>query len=86
MRVARGQIGRDGIQQPLGRDRDLIHRPLERRLVPASGFVEPAHLAHELARRGADLIIGGNDVGVTQSFDASTHATTIASQLRFLTS
>jgi hypothetical protein len=38
-------------------------------------FAEPAHLAHELARSGSDLFIGGDDVGLAQCLDASAHAT-----------
>jgi hypothetical protein len=40
----------------------------------ARGLAEPAHFAHELARGGADLLIGGNDVGLAKCLDAAAHA------------
>src|SRR5438477_2407607 len=70
------QVARDALQQPLRRNRDLIHRLIERGLVPARRFREPAHLAHVLARGLADLDIGRNNIGVTQGLDASTHRPT----------
>src|ERR1700680_4070186 len=76
------QVPRDRFEQPLRRDRDLVDRTLERPLVLAGRLPEAAHLAHELARGGSDLLIGSDDVCLTQGLDASTHATTIAGPWR----
>src|SRR5439155_126809 len=73
LRVVR-QVGGDGDEKALGRDGDLVDCPLERGLVLGSGLAETAHLAHELARGGADLLVGSDVVGMAQSLDASTHA------------
>src|SRR5919108_617749 len=68
-----GQVPRDAVEQTVRRQADLIDRHLERGFMPARRLAEPAHLAHELPGGGPDLIIGGDNVGVTQSLDASAH-------------
>src|SRR5437773_10517045 len=76
--VARsGEVARDALQESLRHQRDLVDRALESLGVTGGRLAKPAHLAHELPRRGPDLVIGRDHVGVTQRLDASTHATTI---------
>src|SRR5438445_13415996 len=77
LRAVGGKVPGDRLEQALGRECDLVHRPLERHLVPPRGLAESAHLAHELPCRGADLVLGGDHVSLAQGLDASAHATTI---------
>src|ERR1700730_474044 len=74
---AGGQILRDRFEQALGGESDLVHGPLESHLMLARWFAKTAHLPHELPRGRADLLISGDNFGMTQGLDASAHATTI---------
>jgi len=67
------EVSRDRFEQALRRNRDLIHRSFECRLMTARWLGEPAYLADELAGGGSDLVIGGYDVSVAQGLDASAH-------------
>src|SRR5712664_1657631 len=51
----------------------LVDGAFESGLVLGRRLGETAHLAHELARGGANLLVGRDVIGVAQSLDASTH-------------
>jgi hypothetical protein len=59
-------------QAPRGR-RHLVDRTLERGLVRARGPRRSAELAHELQRRGADLVLGGGGLEVRERSDVAAH-------------
>jgi hypothetical protein len=69
-----GQSGDDSFQQVLRGVRDLVDGAVERLLVALRGLSVAADLADELERSGADLLIAGDLIVVTQSKDASAHA------------
>jgi len=48
-----------GVEQPVGRLRDLLDGAVEGLLVEPRRLVEAAQLADELQRSGADLLVGG---------------------------
>src|SRR5262245_60637982 len=57
--VARRRSRHQRIDEVASRLGDLLHGAVECRLVRLGGPVEPAQLAHELKRGGADLVLGG---------------------------
>jgi hypothetical protein len=69
-----GQSGDDSFQQVLRGVRDLVDGAVERLLVALRGLSVAADLADELERSGADLLVAGDLIVVTQSKDASAHA------------
>jgi hypothetical protein len=68
------QSGHDSFQQVLRGVRDLVDGAVERLLVALRRLSVAADLADELERSGADLLIAGDLIVVTQSKDASAHA------------
>ena len=51
---------RQRVEQLVRDGGDCGDRPLERRSSGVRGLLDAAHLAHVLARRGLDLLVGGN--------------------------
>src|SRR6478752_833147 len=55
--IARGCAGMQRGEQPPRRDRHFLDGAVERGLVGLRGPAEAGQLAHELQRRGADLVL-----------------------------
>jgi len=60
--VAGGQVLRDGSEQALRGNGDLIHGALESQLMLTRRLAKPAHLANELPGGSADLLLAGDHV------------------------
>src|SRR5215203_3180166 len=71
--IARRRVDLQGGDEPLRGLRHLVDGALERGLVRARGTRRPAQLAHELQRRGADLVVGGRRLEVRQRLDVTAH-------------
>src|SRR5262245_39447225 len=69
--VARMRGRGQRIDQPPRDAEDLVHRPVEGRLVGFRWRRETGQLAHELQRRRADLLVGCGRLEVEQGLDAS---------------
>jgi len=72
--VARRRRRDERAEQPLGRGRDSVNRLLERSFVRPGRFLHPAHLAHVLNRRGADLVLARRRLEVVEDPDVPAHA------------
>jgi hypothetical protein len=57
----------------MGRGRDLVHRAIERGLIGLGWLREPAHLADELERGGAHLVLAGGRGEIEQRADVPAH-------------
>jgi hypothetical protein len=61
------------VQKVAGSGLYFLDRPQKSRFIGLRRTVESADLPHELARRGANLIVGHRRFKIEQGFDASTH-------------
>src|SRR5262245_36658108 len=71
--IARRACRRERIEQPARGVGDFLDRKVECRLVRLRGAGEPAQLADELERRGADFILARGRLEIEQRADVSTH-------------
>src|SRR5262249_27873393 len=71
--IARRACRRERIEQPSGGGGLFVDRTVERRLVRLRGAGEPAQLADELQRRGADFILARGRLEIEQRADVSAH-------------
>jgi hypothetical protein len=67
------RIGRQRVQKLAGSGLYVVYGAEKSHFIGLRGTVEPADLPDELARRGANLIVGDRRFKVKQGFDASTH-------------
>src|SRR5262245_32839625 len=71
--MARRGAGDERVEEPVRHRRDLVDGAAEGRRVGLRRSREPAQLADELERGGADLLVRGRWREVVQRLDASTH-------------
>src|SRR5205823_549468 len=71
--VAGWGLDRDGIDQPSGDGRDVVHRGGERRLIGLRWVRHAAQLTHELDRGRPNLIVCRRRLEVRQRLDVSAH-------------
>src|SRR5688500_6718402 len=73
--IARRRRGDQGVEQLVSHRGGLVDRALEGRLVRLRRLVEAGELAHELERRGPDLVIGDRRIEVEERLDVAAHGT-----------
>src|SRR5262249_53376898 len=71
--VTRRGVGFERNEKFAGRRHDLFHRMVEGRLVLLRGVIEAAELAHELQRRGMDLVRRRRRLEMEQGLDIAAH-------------
>src|SRR5262249_14999081 len=79
--VARRPAGGERGEQAARRLGHLVDGTLERRLVGARRLAEPAQLAHELQRGGADFLLPRRRVEVKERTEISAHGPPLCGQL-----
>jgi len=70
--VARRSVCLEGPDEPLSRNKHLVHRELKGHFVNLRRPRGTTQLAHELERRGPDLFVGCRRIKVRKSSDIST--------------
>lgn len=73
-RLGRHLARRESVEQLVGRGRDGGDSALEGRSCCVRGFLDAAHLAHVLPRRGLDLLVSGNRLQAAKGRDVPAHA------------
>src|SRR5580704_7369210 len=71
--VARRRLGMQRRQQAAGRGAHLVDGAVEGFGIGLRRLVEARKLAHELQRRGLDLILGGRRLEIEQRLDVAAH-------------
>jgi hypothetical protein len=75
--IARRRVGDEAAEQLVRRLRHRLDGAVEGGLVRLGRPIEAAQLAHELQRRGADLLIGGGRLEIMQGPDIAAHGASL---------
>src|SRR5690242_10119147 len=71
--VARRGVNLERVDESARDRRHVVDRLVEGRFVGLRRLGRSAELAHELKRRGADLVVGGGGFEIRESFDVAAH-------------